>query len=266
VQPRFTPEENGCTFVGTEPTLIVTMTNEGWEVIHQPAHALLASKIAHHWKHRERSPFWLEFLVATAQHDNQQRGLGGDIYLSSAGAPKGFTVSKGEGDVDSLEQPKQVIHQATYQGRYVALLTAMHVHTLYAPKRSSSKALETFLSNLEEQQKQWRKVLGISVKQAKADYALLLWCDRCSLILCQDEIPAAQRKLEVQRGPDGKPYFLWQREDDTLVVEPWPFEENDFTVSVEVQQLKQLRFSSEAELRKALQDAEVEFRNWTFRK
>lgn len=246
--------------------MIVAMTLEGWDVIHQPAHALLASKIAQHWKQSERSPFYMELLIAIAQHDNQQRGLDGDIYLTETGIPKGFTVSKGESDVDSLEQPREVIHQARYQGQYVALLTSMHVHTLYNAKRASSKTLDKFLSELEERQKQWRKSLGISLKQAKADYALLLWCDRCSLILCQDEIPAAQRRLEVQRGPNGKRYFLWQRDDKTLNVEPWPFEEAEFFVNVEVHKLKQLRFNSEAELRKALREADVEFREWTFKR
>ncbi len=246
--------------------MIVNMTDEGWNVVHQPAHALLASKIAQHWQHRERSPFWLELLIAIAQHDNQQRGLAGDIYLASTGAPKGFTVSKGESEVDSLQQPKEVVHQARYQGQYVALLTAMHVHTLYQSKRGSSKALDKFLFEIEAQQKKWRKSLGLSIKQAKADYALLLWCDRCSLILCGSEIPAAERRLEVQRGPDGKRYFLWQREDKTLTTEPWPFEEDEFSVTVEEHHLKQLRFNSEAELRKALQEADVERKKWTFKK
>ncbi len=246
--------------------MIVTMTDDGWEVIHQPAHALLASKLAQQWKQSERSPFWTELLVAIAQHDNQQRGLGGDIYLTSTGAPKGFTVSKGEGDVDSLEQPREVIHQARYQSQYVSLLTAMHVSTLYKPKRTSSKLLDKFLAELELQQKQWRNSLGISVKQAKADYALLLWCDRCSLILCQDEIPAGGRRLEVERGPKGTRHFLWQGDDKTLGVAAWPFEAKEFSVNVEVQQLKQLRFESERALRQALRDAEITIRTWTFRK
>lgn len=256
--------------------MIVTMTEEGWDVIHQPAHALLATKLAQHWKHGERSPFWVELLAAIAQHDNWQRGLDGDIYLTSTGAPKGFTVSSGEGDVDSLEQPREVVHQARYQGCYVALLTSMHVHELYKSKQGSSKELEGFLAELKNNQKRLRRSLGLSDKQAKADYALMLWCDRCSLILCQDEIPASERRLEVQRGPTGTHHFLWQREDKTLGVEDWPFEDdsskngssknNEFSVSVEVHHLKQLHFKSEAELRKALREARIEFRSWTFRK
>jgi Protein of unknown function (DUF3891) len=168
----------------------------------------------------------------------------------------------------------------------VALLTSMHVYELYKSKQGSSKELEVFLAELKNNQKRWRKSLGLSDKQAKADYALMLWCDRCSLILCQDEIPASERRLEVQRGPTGTHHFLWQREDKTLGVEDWPFEDdssknssskngsskndssknNEFSVSVEVHQLKQLRFESEAELRKVLREAEIEFRSWTFRK
>jgi hypothetical protein len=246
--------------------MIVTLTDKGWDVIHQPAHALLACKLAQHWHRGERSPFWTELLIAIAQHDSQQRGLAGDIYLTTTGAPKGFTVSKGENEVGSLEQPREVIHQARYQGQYLSLLTAMHVQTLYKAKKNTSKELARFLDELKGQQKRWRKSLGISDKQAKADYALLLWCDRCSLILCQDKIPAAGRKLEVQRGPRGTRHFLWQRDDQTLGVADWPFEEDEFSVNVEVHKLSQLRFESEAHLRKALQEAAVEFRSWIFKK
>jgi Protein of unknown function (DUF3891) len=142
----------------------------------------------------------------------------------------------------------------------------MHVHTLYKAKRGSSKPLANFLDELEEDQKKWLKSLSISAKQARPDYALMLWCDRCSLILCQDHIPTAERKLEVQRGPCGSRHFLWQRGDKTLGVEAWPFEEDEFSVDVEVHKLNQLRFDTQAELEKALQKADIEYRSWVFRK
>lgn len=243
--------------------MIVTMTDRGWDVIHQPAHALLASKLAHHWKQNERSPFWTELLVAIAQHDSYQQGLD---TLTSKGVPKGFTVSKSEGEIDSLEQPREVIRQARYQGQYVALLLAKHIHTLYRAKHASSKTLAKFLDELEEDQKKWFKSLSISARQAESDYAIMLWCDRCSLILCQDQIPTAKRKIEVQHGPWGSRHFLWQREDRTLGVETWPFEEDEFSVDVEVHKLDQLCFDNDGELKKALQDADVECKNWLFRR
>jgi hypothetical protein len=61
-------------------------------------------------------------------------------------------------------------------------------------------------------------------------------------------------------------FYLWQREDKTLGVEAWPFEEDEFSVNVEMHQLKQLRFENEADLRKALKETSVEFRSWTFKK
>jgi hypothetical protein len=130
--------------------------------------------------------------------------------------------------VSCLEQPREVIRQARYQGQYVSLLIAMHLHTLYKTRRTSSKALANFLDELEEEKKRWCKSLSLPARQVMSDYALMLWCDRCSLILCQNQIPAAERKLEVQRGLRGSKHFLWQREDKTLCVETWPFEEDEF--------------------------------------
>jgi hypothetical protein len=85
-------------------------------------------------------------------------------------------------------------------------------------------------------------------------------------MLCQGEIPASERRLEVQRGPKGIRHFLWQREDKTLGVEAWPFEEDEFSVKVEVHKLNQLKFESEAKLRQGLQKATIEFRSWTFKR
>jgi hypothetical protein len=45
---------------------------------------------------------------------------------------------------------------------------------------------------------------------------------------------ALETQLEVQRSPCGSRHFLWQREDKTLGVETWPFEDDEFSVDVEV--------------------------------
>jgi len=243
--------------------MIVQLTRTGWNVIYQPAHGLLATKIAYRWRRENRSPFWVDVVAAITQHDNNQRDFEGDTHLTDLGAPRSFTVDKG-GVGETLEQPRRRIAEAKRQGRYVALLTSMHLTTIYA--RGQSAEMDAFLDEQEAAQKGWRRSLGVTKAQAERDYAVMIWCDRCSLILCQEEVPQAGRRLEVQRGPDGAPHYLWEREDGTLGVDPWPFEVDDFEVGVDVTHLEQLKFASDEELLGALERAPVELRTWRFRR
>ena len=90
------------------------------------------------------------------------------------------------------------------------------------------------------------------------------WCDRLSLILCQQELPDDERFLEISEGPDGERYDIMQRRDQLIIVKPWPFQEDKFTVNVEACDLPQVKFESNAELTQALQDSPIKVVEWTF--
>lgn len=245
--------------------MIVLLTDVGYDIVFQPAHGLLAAKIARHWRRAERPRHWLELLSAIAQHDNNQRDFRGRSKLTEAGAPRGFTVSSGESDLSDLAQPRRTLQDAFFQGRYAALMVSLHTSTLYEPKRGESGELDAFLDEQRDNQKRWRRDLGLRKREAEHDYRLMLWCDRASLILCQDQIPAGGRQLEVQQTPGGQQSFL-RREGDAVVVEPWPFEADEFTVEVEVHRLERLWFESDEELLDALVASEVRYRSWNLRK
>lgn len=246
--------------------MIVTLTKQGWDIIHQQSHALLAMKLAYHWRKEDRSARWVEVLAAITQHDHFQHGGDGDVALTDVGAPKGFTVGSSESGIDSLEQPRAALNEAKQQSRYVGLLLSHHITKLYESKRGTSADLATFLDEQQEKQQVWRKKLKTTKKAVEHDYAVVLWCDRCSLILCQDEIPNGERRLEIEPLPGGNNAYLFQRDDKTIGTEPWPFEEDTFEVSVEVTRLAQLHFATLGELKAALVDGEVEECMWAFRK
>jgi len=246
--------------------MIVTLTDSGYDVIFQPAHGMLAAKILRHWRFEERPRYWLDLLVASAQHDNNQRDFRGRANLTEVGAPKGFTVSSGESDLSDLDQPRETLKDTFFQGRYAALIVSMHFSTLYKPKRGESAELDTFLDEQKENQREWRRDLGLKKADAERDYQLLLWCDRCSLILCQGNVPQGGRKLEVQATPKEDKTFLFQSDDDTIAVEPWPFAEDDFEVSVEVHALSEPSYASDEDLLEALRKAKVRYQTWHFKK
>lgn len=241
--------------------MIVNPTQNGWEVIYQPAHALLATKIAAQWRIDQRPERWIETLVALAQHDDESGDWKDSSHLTEAGAPRDFGLN----NKSSVTQPEMVVNDLQSKGQWAALLISMHMIFLYRDRESEETAIATFLEEQRENQKHWRSALKVSKKEADAAYALFQWCDRMSLILCRRELPEAGRALEVTVGPDGTRYDVICR-NDAVSIQPWPFEENQFVLSVECIQLEQLKFKNDSELLKVLQNTPITELTWTFNK
>lgn len=115
-----------------------------------------------------------------------------------------------------------------------------------------------------EWEERWCKELGIKKEKVDAAYAFMQWCDHLSLILCQEELPADERFLEISKGPEGQRYDIMQRSDNLVVVKPWPFQDDKFTVNVEACDIFQVKFESSTELAQALQEAPIKVLKWTF--
>lgn len=253
--------------------MIVNLLPGGWECIYQQAHALLAARIGAHW-HPAQRPVparWVETLAALAQHDDGQDPWTDANGLTPAGAPAPFKLVP-----FSLEQARRVVAQARFQGRWRWLLTSLHVSNLYEPLRGRHGAeTDAFLDEQRATQDACRKGLKETKKAAQAAYDLLQWCDRLSLILCMNELPDDERRLEIGPGPDGKKYHCYRPGVGAggelkpkspapilVVVEPWPFEPNEFTVSVEASYLTRLAFEDDADLAAALREAAIQEKTW----
>ncbi|MBD1881141.1 DUF3891 family protein [Coleofasciculus sp. FACHB-T130] len=238
--------------------MIANLVENGWEVIYHRAHALLAAQIAGHWHQKDRPERLIETVAAISHHDDLEREWEGN-HLTEAGAPLDFTLDK----KTDLKKLATLTQNSRYRGRWVALLISMHTSFLNEGKRGESPELDKFLDEQKEHQKLWIKGLKITQKEADKAYAFMQWCDRFSLILCNHELPAGERALEISKGPDGKRYDVVQRSDGNLTVQPWPFAEEKFTVNVEACYLKQVKFDSNAELTQALQEAPIDILEWT---
>ncbi|GAB4033408.1 DUF3891 family protein [Spirosoma gilvum] len=240
--------------------MLITQTESGWQLIHQPAHGLLALQLALAWTIDKRPAHWAETLIAVAEHDDGQVPWEGRNHLTSSGAPLHFQL------VDySLEQCQNLIQIGLQKSRWNALLMSMHTVFLYEPKRGSSQQLDAFLEQQRVNQALWRKETKTTKAEATYAYEFLQWCDALSLILCLQQIPPEERRLEVSKGPDGVSYYLHQRVDGSLVLDPWPYEQSTVEVHAETFQLNQLVFKSDQQLYKAIQEAPVEVKRWTFR-
>lgn len=239
--------------------MIVNATNDGWQIIYQRAHALLAAQLAAHLRPELRSIRWLKTLAAIIGHDDMEREWEGDDHLTEVGTPRDFTMG-----ALTLDGPIEITTDTQYRGQWVALLTSMHQSFLSEPQRSTNPKFDKFLDEQLENQKRWRKQLKVTKEMAQQGYAVLQWADRLSLILCQQELPNRERSLEISKGPDGARYDVMQRDDGSLNVTPWPFDEPHFSVSVEASCLSEAHFSSSRAFQKALAEAPIETLTWQF--
>ena len=239
--------------------MIVNQHEKGWEVIYHRAHAQLAAQLAGQWRRKDAPVRLYETIAAISHHDDLEGEWEGN-ELTPVGTPLDFTLDKTT-DINKL---KEQIEQSRYRGRWVTLLTSMHISFLTEGKRGESKELDEFLDEQLQRQKQWRKELGLSKEEVEEAYAFMQWCDRLSLILCAKEVPVGERALEISKGPDGQRYDLIQRQDEKLTVKPWCFQDDQFTVNVEACYLEQVTFEDNEALTKALQSAPIKAIEWTF--
>ena len=108
--------------------------------------------------------------------------------------------------------------------------------------------------------------IKIEKEEAERAYHFLYWCDRLSLILCQQKLPDDERALEISSWLDDRRYDVKQSSDGQVSVEPWPFEKDKFIVNIEACDLSQLKFEDDAALKAALQDAPIKILQWQFAK
>jgi hypothetical protein len=244
---------------GEYRSVIVNLIDTGWEVIYHRAHALLAAQLAGQWSRKNAPPRIYETLAAVSHHDDLEREWEGN-HLTETGAPLDFRL----GTKSSVKKLRDLVESARYRGRWVALLTSMHLSFLNESKRGESKEMDQFLDEQLELQQQLRKAMKVSQGDADSAYSFMELCDSLSLILCQKKLPPEERALEVGKGPDGKRLDVVQLKNGDITVKPWCFELEKFEVTIEACYLSQMTFESNEALTQALQEAPIKDLVWTF--
>ena len=244
--------------------VIVRNIESGWEIVFQSAHALLAGQIATHLRRLPRIRYWGETLAAILEHDEHKVAFGKNIYLTELGAPKDFTQFRFTAR-ERFEEVQRRIESGYRKHRWIGLLAARHAEELYRHEAVSKK-----LAELLDVERRKRPALLDELRTTETAlevaYAVFQWCDRTSLILCQNALPAMQRRIEIAPLGDGKRYEIWQNVDRNVSVHPWPFSSDYFDQHVEVRTITQLSFTADRELEVCLRQSPVEKRCWRFRK
>jgi len=231
---------------------------EGWEIISQYTHGLLAGKIAMQLKLDLRPQHWEDILTAIIEHDDHLLDFGEKNYLTDAGAPLDFTLDK-RSDDDAHEHAEKVYRNSLQKSQLVALLIGRHLEFLYHGKAKKHSGFRNFFKALRTDRKKQLKLYNWQEPSLEKTYSLMRFCDRCSLILCQDLAPMSPRKLEVNTSIEDKTYFI-SKEDDEMHISPWPFESDSFQLRYEIRQVNKLFFKSNAELEKELWATQAQLR------
>ena len=243
--------------------MIVSSVENGWELIFQPAHGLLAAKIANQFDEANQSALWYETVTAINVHDDFKGDADGegDQYVTDAGAPRDFTLIDLDADQRFVQAEKKLANSYR-KHQWAGLLESTHMEFLYGTEEVS-KEMSKLLDREADRRSRTLKELNRSTQELQHAYDLMRWCDRCSLILCQQQLPAMERKLEINQIRDTE-HVIWQRDDETIGVEPWPFGSDEFVVGVEVYQIEQLSFVNDNALFKTVDSTVPVSREWTF--
>lgn len=237
--------------------MIVNYKEEGWEIITQRAHGILAAQFALHWKLKDRPARWIETLLAIAEHDDAEVEMEGENLLTQQGGPLNFTMRNFE-----LEHCERLSRFSRTKSRYIALLTSVHMEFLYKREENSNKQAKKFLQEQRKLQERWRHELQLEEEEVKKIYSLMEWCDAFSLLICQNQIQPEQRSIEISQGPDGNKYQLYQVDKNQLTIDPWPFEDAAFKVYFESRLINQLQFKDSLEFREAFNKAQIDEKSW----
>jgi Protein of unknown function (DUF3891) len=237
--------------------MIVVYTDRGWQVTTQRAHGILAAQIALNWKIVQRPGRWLETLLAIAEHDDAENELDGENLLTASGGPLNYTMKS----FDLAHCEKLDRHAAT-KSQYISLLTSMHMEFLYGEEAKKNKIARRFLRKQHLFRVSACRQLSIPMAELKCTYSFLEWCDALSLILCGNQVPPENRKLEVSAGADKVCYEVFQLHEKQIVIEPWPFESSAFSVHFETRAVERMHFDRSADFRAAFLNAPVSEIEW----
>ena len=228
--------------------MIINYTEKGWQIITQRGHGLLAGQICARWKLSDQPSRWTETLIATAEHDDVYNEFEQNPLIDENGAPINFIETRFD-----LDASTRLMEMALTKKRFIALLINRHVRFTHG----QDPMAQEFISTLKKQERLWLKEAEATKKELDMAYELLEFCDAFSLLICQSSIPPEGRRIEISCGPDGTPYNLYQNKK-SIIVEPWPFEVNQFEVSFETRTIKKLQFKNDEEFRLMLKKCAVE--------
>lgn len=245
--------------------MLINFIDKGLEVISHPAHGLLTGKIAEQISTTITTDYWLETLTAIIEHDDEQLSPKQKNCISKTGMPLDF-LSNELPTEKSLIHAKSVFDKVLLKSNWSAMILSHHLKFLYADAAKDSSEFQDFLSYLDNFRKSVYELYDVIEDDVIPLYQIMVFSDRLSLILCQNEVPELERKLEINKSIGGATFFVSQGEDGNFAVEPWIFKSDNFEIFINAKLLKEIKFDDEKEFTDALKAAPFHVKRWKFSK
>jgi hypothetical protein len=245
--------------------MIVNTKNKGWEIFSHSAHGLLAGQIANELQDEFKDENWVATLAAIIEHDDRQLDFEEKNYLTEHGIPKDFLLDDRKVE-EIIKRSKRLMQQAERKSTWIAMLILHHIQYIYKDMAAENTSLDNYLEKLKLQEEEYMNARKLSKKKVNEIYQILVFADRCSLILCQDAVPAMSRKLEINTSIRDATYFINEKEEGLITVEPWVFKKDEFSVNAEYKLLEQSSFKDNKDFEKSLEASPVRIKKWNFKK
>jgi len=242
--------------------MIVRSVDQGWTVVFHSSHGLLAQRIASHLGVARELPYWFETQVAIGVHDDLHQVYEKEKreFLTQAGAPRDFTLVPMK-DEDRVVKMQDRIEEGFRKHSWLGVMQSIHAECLYRGEDTADE-MQSMLDMEKKRRERILTQLHVDATIVQENYGWMHFCDRLSLILCGDDVPAMNRRLEIITNEEGTRFEIWQDERDRIRVSPWPFVEDKVDLSIEYRTVKQLSFVDDAELGEALKECPVELRKF----
>ena len=246
--------------------MIVLSHQQGWKIITQRSHGLLAGMLAYEYDIDLPLEIMLPTLVSIAEHDDGVMEMLAPQNLTDAGAPRSFVVADCNNKTD-INPMLSLMEIAKSKSRLNGLLTSLHIKFLYdSEKRNTDKVLDKFLKDLEKYRTRVLKDLQIDKAYENKLSRFLEWGDAFSLLICLNKIQPGGKKMEISQSPDGIINTVHYKPNKEICVEPWPFKSQSFKVFYEYKIIKQLQFKSIEEFNDVYKTAKIKQDTYTLSK
>ncbi len=245
--------------------MIVRGVDDGWTVVFHTTHGLLAQRIASYLKQARDLPYWFETLIAIGLHDDLHRVFerGEREYVTQAGAPRDFMLVPLKDDARAAEMQDR-IDEAFRKHSWLGVMQSKHADCLYR-NEDTTTAMRELLDAEAARREAVLARLGIDPSLVQTTYDWMHFCDRLSLILGGNDVPAMHRRLEIITTDEATRFEIWHDDTDCLRVAPWPFVADTVELPLEYRTLTQLSYADDAELGEALKACPVELRTFVLR-